>query len=184
MFHFYFQALLPVIQMAHWGAHLVVGSSRQSLCRSHYCPQPGNWESSRTCWRCRPTHAIECGPACARGSPSLSPVHLQYQTTPWEREKRKKQEAVTQEGMEKEHKDFTQLEKDGSIKMINTSKLCWMMNVTCWSSGVQIPQVIWLSRLISEDQCLCPLTDPTRTKPSRYEMRAWVPSWDQVKSLT
>lgn len=39
--------------------------------------------------------------------------------------------------------------------------------VTCWSSGVQIPQVMWLSRLISEDQCLCPLTEPTRTKPSR-----------------
>lgn len=55
---------------------------------------------------------------------------------------------------------------------------------TCWSSGVQMPQVIWLSRLISEDQCLCPLTEPTSTKPSRYAMRAWVPSCDQVKSLT
>lgn len=55
---------------------------------------------------------------------------------------------------------------------------------TCWSSGVQMPQVIWLSRLISEDQCLCPLTEPTNTKPSRYAMRAWVPSCDHVKSLT
>ena len=55
---------------------------------------------------------------------------------------------------------------------------------TCWSSGVQIPQVIWLSRLISEDQWRCPLTEPTNTKPSRYAISAWVPSWDQVKSLT
>lgn len=55
---------------------------------------------------------------------------------------------------------------------------------TCWSSGVQMPHVIWLSRLISEDQCLCPLTEPTSTKPSRYAMSAWVPSCDQVKSLT
>ena len=47
-----------------------------------------------------------------------------------------------------------------------------------------MPQVIWLSRLISDDQCLWPLTEPTRTKPSRYEMRACVPSCDQVKSLT
>lgn len=55
---------------------------------------------------------------------------------------------------------------------------------TCWSSGVQMPHVIWLSRLISEDQCLCPLTEPTSTKPSRYAISAWVPSCDQVKSLT
>lgn len=47
-----------------------------------------------------------------------------------------------------------------------------------------MPHVIWLSRLISEDQCLCPLTEPTNTKPSLYAMSAWVPSCDQVKSLT
>lgn len=56
--------------------------------------------------------------------------------------------------------------------------------ITCWSSGVHMPHVIWLSKLISDDQCLCPLTEPTRTNPSRYEMSAWVPSWLQVKSLT
>lgn len=38
---------------------------------------------------------------------------------------------------------------------------------TCWSSGVHMPHVIWLSKLISDDQCLCPLTEPTRTNPSR-----------------
>lgn len=56
--------------------------------------------------------------------------------------------------------------------------------VTCWSSGVHMPQVIWLSKLISDDQCLCPLTEPTRTNPSRYEISACVPSWLHVKSLT
>lgn len=69
-------------------AYLAVGSSHQSPCRSHCCPPPGNWGSSRTCWRCHPTHAAECGPACAHGSPSLSPVHLQYQTTPREKHSR------------------------------------------------------------------------------------------------
>lgn len=69
-----------------WAAYLVVGSSRQSLCRSHCCPPPGNWDSSRTCRQCRPTHVAECGPACAHGSPLLLPVHLQYQTTPREKQ--------------------------------------------------------------------------------------------------
>lgn len=79
--------------------YLAVGSSRQSLCRSHCCPPPGNWDSSRTCWRCHRTHVAECGPACAHGSPSLSLVHLQYQITP-----RKRQENVTREKRRKKEK--------------------------------------------------------------------------------
>lgn len=60
----------------------------------------------------------------------------------------------------------------------------YLRGFTCWSSGVHMPHVIWLSKLISDDQCLCPLTEPTRTNPSRYEISAWVPSWLHVKSLT
>lgn len=200
----------------------MVGSSHRSLCHSHCCPPPGNWGSSRTCWQCHPTRAAECGPACAHGSPLLSPVHLQYQTAPGEEENRRwlgrrRQRQRQTEG--KLIKIQIQKNKDGFILRIGngdvrqkltyigkrknrkkqhetqpnknktendcchsqvislrvilqsdrTSNLgvCKAAHVTCWSSGVQIPQVIWLSKLISEDQCLCPLTEPTRTKPSR-----------------
>lgn len=72
------------IKITRRATDLAVGGSRRSPCRSHCCPPPGNWDSSRTCWRCHPTREAECGPACAHGSPSLSPAHLQYQTTPRE----------------------------------------------------------------------------------------------------
>lgn len=81
---------LPLLRLHSDFAHLAEARSRQSPCRSHCCPPPGSWESSRTCRRCRPIRAKGCGPACARGSPSLSPVHPQYQTEPVEGRKQEK----------------------------------------------------------------------------------------------
>lgn len=99
----YFKSLQQSVQFSdildNSFCYLAEAMSRQSPCRSHCCPPPGSWGSSRTCRRCRPIRAKGCGPACARGSPSLSPVHPQYQIAPvegrkqeekwWEREKLK-----------------------------------------------------------------------------------------------
>lgn len=51
------------------GTYPVVGNSRQNLCRSHCCPPPGSWGSSRTCWGYHLTHEGAHGPAFAHGSP-------------------------------------------------------------------------------------------------------------------
>lgn len=62
--------------------YLVVGNSHRSPCRSHCCPPPGSWGSSRTCWGCHLTREGARGPAFGHGSPWQWPVHQQCQIAP------------------------------------------------------------------------------------------------------
>lgn len=65
--------------------YLKAGHCRQSQCRSLCCPQPGNQGSSRTYSQSRQTRVTVRGRASVRDSPSLSPDHPLFQTTPEEK---------------------------------------------------------------------------------------------------
>lgn len=63
-------------------SYLKAEHCHRSLCHSLCCLPPGNWGSSTTCSRSHQTHVTARERACVHGSPSRSPDHLLYRTTP------------------------------------------------------------------------------------------------------